>query len=111
MHGEAAPSRAVFSGFLKHVPFLMFSRSRILFGVVLLMRIGLAGSAAASVLMGLADSYSAALTARLLDGFFCGNECVANTYLGELVNSENVAGPHFKERVGLLNVTAAAAAS
>ncbi|CAE7433778.1 mfsB [Symbiodinium sp. CCMP2456] len=53
--------------------------------------VGLAGSAAASLLMGLADSYPAALAARLLDGFFCGNECVANTYLGELVDSENEA--------------------
>jgi len=53
--------------------------------------VGLAGSAAASILMGLADSYPAALAARLLDGFFCGNECVANTYLGELVDSENEA--------------------
>ncbi|CAE7039413.1 mfsB [Symbiodinium natans] len=52
---------------------------------------GLAGSAVSSVLLGLADSYPTALGARLLDGFFCGNECVANTYLGELVDSDNEA--------------------
>ncbi|CAE7251976.1 mfsB, partial [Symbiodinium pilosum] len=39
----------------------------------------------------MADSYPAALGARLMDGFFCGNVCVARTYLGELVDSENEA--------------------
>ena len=52
---------------------------------------GLAGSAVAPLLLGLADSYTAALAARLMDGFFCGNVCVARTYLGELVDAENEA--------------------
>jgi len=45
----------------------------------------------APLLLGLADSYTAALAARLMDGFFCGNVCVARTYLGELVDAENEA--------------------
>ena len=53
--------------------------------------VGLAGSAVAPLLLGLADSYWAALAARLMDGFFCGNACVARTYLGELVDAENEA--------------------
>ncbi|CAE7414088.1 ZIFL2 [Symbiodinium microadriaticum] len=61
------------------------------FGRRPILLLGLAGSAVAPVLFGLANSYPAALAARLIDGFFCGNACVARTYLGELVDAENEA--------------------
>ncbi|CAJ1348646.1 unnamed protein product, partial [Effrenium voratum] len=53
--------------------------------------VGLAGSAVAPLIFGLADSLAVALFARILDGFFCGNVGVARTYLGELVDSSNEA--------------------
>lgn len=53
--------------------------------------IGLAGSAVAPIIFGMAESLPVALGARLMDGFFCGNVGVARTYLGELVDSSNEA--------------------
>ena len=53
--------------------------------------LGLAGSAVAPVIFGTAQSLSVALSARLLDGFFCGNVGVARTYLGEMVDRTNEA--------------------
>ena len=53
--------------------------------------VGLAGSAVAPIIFGMAESLPVALSARLLDGFFCGNVGVARTYLGEMVDSSNEA--------------------
>lgn len=53
--------------------------------------VGLAGSAVAPIIFGMAQSLPVALSARLLDGFFCGNVGVARTYLGEMVDSSNEA--------------------
>lgn len=53
--------------------------------------VGIAGSAVAPVLFGLSQSLPAALAARLLDGFFCGNVGVTRTYLGELTDPSNEA--------------------
>ena len=55
------------------------------------MLIGLAGSAVAPVLFGMASNLPVAFIARGLDGFFCGNIGVAKTYLGEIVDHTNEA--------------------
>lgn len=48
--------------------------------------IGMAGTAIAPVLLGLGQSLTAVFLFRALDGFFCGNQAVIRTYLGELVD-------------------------
>lgn len=53
--------------------------------------IGMAGTAMAPVLMGLGQSLSAVFLFRALDGFFCGNQAVIRTYLGELVDKGSEA--------------------
>jgi len=53
--------------------------------------IGMAGTAMAPVLMGLGQSLSAVFLFRALDGFFCGNQAVIRTYLGELVDKSSEA--------------------
>lgn len=55
------------------------------------MLIGLAGSAFAPVLFGMADTLPGVFFARGLDGFFCGNLGVTKAYMGELVDSTNEA--------------------
>lgn len=53
--------------------------------------VGLAGSAVAPVIFGMARSIQVAFLGRGLDGFFCGNVGVSKTYLGELVDETNEA--------------------
>jgi len=53
--------------------------------------IGLAGSAVAPIIFGLARALPMAFFGRGLDGFFCGNNGVTKTYLGELVDETNEA--------------------
>ena len=53
--------------------------------------IGMAGTAIAPILLGLGGSLSAVFLFRALDGFFCGNQAVIRTYLGELVDKSSEA--------------------
>ena len=53
--------------------------------------IGIAGSAVAPVLLSLGSSFWVVLFFRALDGFFCGNQAILRTYLGEIVDKSNEA--------------------
>lgn len=53
--------------------------------------IGLAGSAVAPIIFGMATSLPMAVAARALDGIFCGNVGVTKTYLGDIVDRTNEA--------------------
>ena len=49
--------------------------------------LGIAGTAVVTVLLGVGQSLTAVFLFRALDGFFCGNQAVIRTYLGELVEN------------------------
>mmetsp|Transcript_49289 Transcript_49289/g.107277 ORF Transcript_49289/g.107277 Transcript_49289/m.107277 type:complete len:515 (-) Transcript_49289:159-1703(-) len=70
---------------------VMWGRLSDIIGRKPVLLIGLAGSAAAPIMMGFAQSLPVAFAARALDGFFCGNIGVTKTYLGEVVDSTNEA--------------------
>jgi len=53
--------------------------------------IGIAGTAIAPVLLGVGQSLTAVLLFRALGGFFCGNQAILRTYLGEIANKTNEA--------------------
>ena len=53
--------------------------------------IGMAGTAIAPVLLGLGQSLTAVFLCRALDGFFCGNQAIIRTYLGELADKGDEA--------------------
>ena len=53
--------------------------------------IGMAGTGIATILLSLGPSLTAVFLFRAMDGFFCGNQAVLRTYLGELVDKSNEA--------------------
>ena len=55
------------------------------------LRIGIAGTAVAPVLLGLGQSFTAVILFRALGGFFCGNQAILRTYLGEVAKKSNEA--------------------
>eukprot|EP00438_Fugacium_kawagutii_P003689 Skav206829 [mRNA] locus=scaffold3672:98935:110154:+ [translate_table: standard] len=52
---------------------------------------GIVGTAMAQILLALGPSLTAVFLFRALDGFFCGNQALCRTYLGEVVAKEDEA--------------------
>ncbi|CAJ1336716.1 unnamed protein product [Effrenium voratum] len=53
--------------------------------------IGIAGTAIAPILLGLGQSLPLVFAFRALGGFFCGNQAILRTYLGEIADKNNEA--------------------